>query len=90
MLDLGHVLPQDPGGHILRGGRAAAPKELHKHQRLVDVAHAHPLGDELAQALEGVGGVWDPGVAGPGEPTHGGGQHDQQSGGLQLLDTVRG
>ena len=56
VVDLGHVFPQDPAGHVLRGGWAAASKELHEHQGLVDVAHAHALGDGLAQALVGVGG----------------------------------
>jgi hypothetical protein len=54
-LDLGHVFAQDPAGYVLRGGRAAAAQELHKHQGLVNVAHAHALGDGLAQALVGGG-----------------------------------
>ena len=45
---LGHVLPQHPAGHVLRGGRAAAAEELHEHQGLVNVAHAHALGDGVA------------------------------------------
>jgi len=56
VLDLGHVLPQDPAGHVLRRGWAAAAEQLHQHQRLVNVAHAHAFGDVLAQALVG-GGV---------------------------------
>jgi len=39
------------------GGRTAAPQQLHEHQRLVDGSHAHPLGDELAQAQEGAEGL---------------------------------
>jgi len=45
VLDLGYVFPQDPAGYVLRGGWAAAAQELHEHQGLVDVAHAHALGD---------------------------------------------
>jgi len=48
VIDLGHVLPQDPPGHVLRGGGAAASQELHEHQGLVDVAHAHPFRDVVA------------------------------------------
>jgi hypothetical protein len=48
VLDLGHVFPQDPPGNVLRGGWAAASQELHEHQGLVDVAHAHALGDGVA------------------------------------------
>ena len=48
VIDLGHVFPQDPPGNVLRGGWAAAAQELHEHQGLVDVAHAHALGDVLA------------------------------------------
>jgi hypothetical protein len=51
--DLSHVLAQDPQGHVLRWGGAAPPQQLHEHERLVDVAHAHPLGDVRAQAKEG-------------------------------------
>jgi hypothetical protein len=58
VIDLGHVLPQDPAGYVLRGGRAAAAEELHELQGLVDVAHAHALGDGVAQALVGGGGGW--------------------------------
>jgi hypothetical protein len=56
VIDLGHVFPQDPPGHVLRWGGAAATQELHEHQRLVDVAHAHAFGDVLPQALVGGGG----------------------------------
>jgi hypothetical protein len=45
-------------GYVLRGGRAAAAEEFHEHQGLVDVAHAHALGDGVAQALVGGGGDW--------------------------------
>ncbi|WP_216910922.1 hypothetical protein [Synechococcus sp. CCY 0621] len=47
---------QDPPGHVLRRGRAAAGEQLHEHQRLEDGAHAHPLGDVRAEALVGGGG----------------------------------
>jgi len=33
-------------------------QELHEHQGLVNVAHAHALGDGVAQALVGGGGGW--------------------------------
>jgi hypothetical protein len=56
VLDLGHVLPQDPPGHVLRRGRAAAAQEFHEHQGLIDVAHAHAFGDGVPQALVGGGG----------------------------------
>ena len=56
VIDLGHVFAQDPPGNVLRGGRAAAAQELHEHQGLVDVAHAHPPRDVVAQALVGGGG----------------------------------
>jgi len=49
-------------GNVLRGGRAAAAEELHEHQGLVDVAHAHALGDGAAQALVGGEGVGDMGT----------------------------
>ena len=49
---------QDPPGKVLRGGGAAAAQELHEHQGLVDVAHAHALGDVVPQALVGGGGGW--------------------------------
>ncbi len=63
VIDLGHVFPQDPPGNVLRGGGAAASQELHEHQGLVDVAHAHALGDGLAQALVGGGGgLWHGGI----------------------------
>jgi hypothetical protein len=58
VLDLGYVLPQDPAGYVLRGGGAAASQELHEHQGLVDVAHAHAFRDGVAQALVGGGGGW--------------------------------
>jgi hypothetical protein len=62
VIDLGHVLPQDPAGYVLRGGRAAAAEELHELQGLVDVAHAHAFGDGVAQALVGGGGGWGHGI----------------------------
>jgi hypothetical protein len=48
VLDLGHVFPQDPLGHVVRGGRAAAAEELHEHQGLDNVAHAHAPRDGVA------------------------------------------
>ncbi len=39
-------------------GRAAASQELHEHQGLVDVAHAHAPRDVVLQALVGGGGGW--------------------------------
>ena len=56
VVDLGHVFPQDPAGHVLRRGGAAAAQQLHEHQGLVDVAHAHAFGDVEPQALVGGGG----------------------------------
>jgi hypothetical protein len=37
-------------------GKSVA-EQFNEHQRLVDVAHAHALGDGLAEALVGGGGV---------------------------------
>ena len=48
VIDLDHVFRQDPGGYVLRLGRTAASQELHEHQGLVNVAHAHALGDGVA------------------------------------------
>jgi hypothetical protein len=54
VVDLGHVLPQDPAGYVLRGGWAGCclanpcPQELHEHQGLVNVAHAHVFRDVVA------------------------------------------
>jgi hypothetical protein len=48
VIDLGHVFPQDPAGYVLRGGRATAAHELHEHQGLVNVAHAHAPRDGVA------------------------------------------
>jgi len=48
VLDLGYVLPQDPAGHVLRRCGAAAAQELHEHQGLVNVAHAHAPRDGVA------------------------------------------
>ncbi len=39
---------QDPPGHVLRWGGAAAAQEFHEHQGLVDEAHAHAFGEERA------------------------------------------
>jgi hypothetical protein len=49
---------QDPAGHVLRRGRAAAAQELREHQGLDHVAHAHAPRDGVAQALVGAGGGW--------------------------------
>jgi hypothetical protein len=57
VVDLGHVLPQDPPGDVLRRGGTAAAQQFHEHQRLVDMAHAHALGDVVPEALVGGGGV---------------------------------
>jgi hypothetical protein len=57
VVDLGHVLPQDSPGDVLRRGRAVAAQQFHEHQGLIDVAHAHPFGDVVAEALVGGGGV---------------------------------
>jgi hypothetical protein len=43
-------------GWLLPGQSAA--QELHEHQGLVNVAHAHALGDVVPQALVGGGGGW--------------------------------
>ena len=43
-------------GWLLPGKSAA--QALHEHQGLADVAHAHALGDGVAQALVGGGGGW--------------------------------
>ena len=48
------------GEHILaaflaEGMEAPAAQQFHEHQRCVDVAHAHALGDALPQALVGGG-----------------------------------
>ncbi len=54
VIDLGHVLPRDPPGNVLRGGPGwllpgkSMSQELHEHQGLVNVAHAHALGDGVA------------------------------------------
>jgi len=70
LLELGHVFAQDPAGYVLRGGGAgcclagSVAEEFQEHQRLVDVAHGHALGDGVAQALVGgesvggMGGSW--------------------------------
>ena len=39
---------QDPAGHVVRSGGAAAAQQLHQHQGLVDGAHAHAFGEERA------------------------------------------
>jgi hypothetical protein len=65
IVDLGHVFAQDPPGHVLRWGWVVAAQQLQplrgslrlQHQGLVDVAHAHPLGDVVPEALVGLGVV---------------------------------
>ena len=57
-----HALPRilratSCAGAGLRWGGAAAAEQFQQHQRLVDGAHAHPLGDERAQAKEGSRGA---------------------------------
>ncbi len=51
-------------------GKSVA-QELHEHQGLVDVAHAHALVDVLAQALVGGGEGWGHGGILPGIPCAG-------------------
>ncbi len=53
---------QDSLGHVLLRGRAAAAEQFHQHQGLIDVAHAHALGDGLPQAKEGGRGAVGHGV----------------------------
>ena len=48
-----------PGPGWLLLGKSAA-EQFHQHQGLVDVAHAHALGDGVPQAL--VGGGWGGGM----------------------------
>ena len=59
VIDLGHVFPQDPPGNVLRGGwllpGKSVSQELHEHQGLVNVAHAHAPRDVVPQALVGGG-----------------------------------
>ena len=51
VLDLGAVLAEDPPGDVFRGCRAASSEQLHQHQRLVDVQHAHPPVDVLRKVF---------------------------------------
>ncbi len=44
-----------PGPGWLLPGKSVA-QQFHEHQRLIDGAHAHPLGDGLPEALVGGGG----------------------------------
>ena len=64
---------QDPPSHVLRRGRAAAAQQFQQHHWLIGVAHAHPLGDERAQAKEGSRGAGGHGVmvAAAGRPGQG-------------------
>jgi hypothetical protein len=55
VLDLGHVFAQDPPGDVLCWGRTAAAQQFHQHHGLVDMAHAHPLGDVVPEALVSLG-----------------------------------
>ncbi len=63
VLNLGHVFAQNPTGDLLSWGRTAAAQQFQplrgslrlQHQGLVDVAHAHPLGDVVPEALVGLG-----------------------------------
>jgi len=45
-----------PGLGWLLPGKSVA-QQFHEHQGLIDVAHAHPLGDGVPEALVGGGGV---------------------------------
>ena len=47
--------PAPVPGWLLPGKSVA--EQFHEHQRLVDVAHAHPLGDGVPEAFVGGGGV---------------------------------
>ena len=50
-----------PGpGSLLQGNTLA--KQFQQHQRLIDGSHAHPLGDERAEAKEGCRGAGGNGV----------------------------
>ena len=49
VLDLGAVLAEDPPGDVFCRGRAASSKQLHQHQRLIDVRHPHPPVDVLGE-----------------------------------------
>ena len=51
VLDLRAVLSEDPLGDVFRGCRSASSKQLHQHQRLIDVRHPHPLVDVLGEAV---------------------------------------
>jgi len=55
----GGLRPAREPGWLLPGKSVA--QELHEHQGLVNVAHAHALGDGVAQALVGGGGGWEHG-----------------------------
>lgn len=45
VIDLGHIFPQDPAGYVPRRGRTTTAQELHEHQGMVNVAHAHAFRD---------------------------------------------
>lgn len=53
VLDLGAVLAKDPPSDVFCRCRAASSEQLHQHQRLIDVRHAHPPVDVLGEAVVG-------------------------------------
>ena len=55
VLVLGTVLTEDPAGDVFRRCRTASAEQLHQHQRLIDVRHAHPPVDVVSEALVGTG-----------------------------------
>jgi len=65
----GSRLPPESGGLRPARGRGwllpgqSVAQELHEHQGLAHVAHAHVLGDGVAQALVGGGGGWGHGAS---------------------------
>ena len=73
----GSRLPPGSGGPRPARGRGwllpgrSVAQELHEHQGLVQVAHAHALGDGVAQALVGGGGSWRHGGLRGGGPCGG-------------------
>jgi hypothetical protein len=58
----GGLCPARGRGWLLPG--KSMSQELHEHQGLVNVAHAHAFRDGVAQALVGGGGGWGHGHSG--------------------------